>query len=147
MRYRALDANGDYTFGRGQANFLVNSPACVAQSVLTRLRLWEGEWFLDQTEGTAWLQQILGRNSKPIYDLAIRTRVLGTAGVTSIDEYSSTLDDVTRRLAVKMKIITAFDSAPIAISAVVVPPGDGEHSLDFSRDDVNNLIYVPAIIH
>jgi hypothetical protein len=95
MRFRALDANGDYSGGRGQGNFLINSPACVAQSVLTRLKLWQGQWFLDLTEGTPWLQQILGKTSKQAYDLAIRARVLGTQGVTAITSYSSTLDTVT----------------------------------------------------
>ena len=42
MRYRPLDANGDYTVG---IPFLVNSPACVGQAVLTRLKLFLGEWF------------------------------------------------------------------------------------------------------
>jgi hypothetical protein len=114
MRYRALDANGDYSGGRGGGNFLINSPACVAQSVLTRLRLWQGEWFLDITEGTPWLQQVLGKFSKPIYDLAIKTRVLGTQGVTGIVNYSSTRDDVTRKLTVQMTINTQFGQAEIA---------------------------------
>ncbi len=47
MRYRAWDANGDYTFGQGSKNFLVNSPQCVAQAVVSRLRLQLGEWFID----------------------------------------------------------------------------------------------------
>jgi hypothetical protein len=114
MRYRALDANGDYSGGRGQGNFLINSPACVAQSVLTRLRLWQGEWFLDVTEGTPWLQQILGKFAKTVYDFAIKTRVLGTTGVTSIASYSSTLDDVTRKLSVSMTINTQFGQTEIA---------------------------------
>lgn len=114
MRYRALDADGDYTFGQGQANFLQNSPSCVAQSVLTRLRLWQGEWFLDKTEGTPWLQQVLGRNTQPVYDLAIRTRVLQTAGVKSIDAYSSSLDAATRSLTVTMTITTIYGSIDIA---------------------------------
>jgi hypothetical protein len=115
MRYRALDENGDYSGGRGQGNFLINSPDCVAQSVKTRLRLWRGEWFLDTTEGTPWLQQILGRHSKVIYDLAIRTRVLDTAGVTGILEYSSTLDPTTRKLTLEMTIDTAFGQAQISM--------------------------------
>lgn len=115
MRYRALDANGDYSGGRGQGNFLINSPACVAQSVLTRLKLWQGEWFLDLTEGTPWLQQVLGKFSKPIYDLTIKTRVLGTQGVTSIVNYSSAFDPaVPRKLNVSMTINTQFGQAQIA---------------------------------
>jgi hypothetical protein len=114
MRYRALDVAGDYSIGRGQANFLINSPACVAQSVLTRLRLWEGEWFLDLTSGTPWLQQILGKHAKSIYDLAIRTRILDTQGVTGIEGYASALDAVTRKLSVTtLSVSTIYGPAKV----------------------------------
>lgn len=115
MRYRALSPDGDYTFGQGRANFLADSPACVAQSVLTRLLLWQGEWFVDTTEGTPWLTQILSanlKNTKPLYDRAIRTRVLQTPGVTGIADYSSDLDDQTRALTVTMVIDTAYGRLP-----------------------------------
>lgn len=107
MRYRALSASGDYTFGQGQANFLINSPAAVGQSVLTRLRLWEGEWFLDTTDGTPWLQSVMGKNTQSLYDMAIRARVLETRGVVSIVKYASNLRP-DRRLDVTMTINTQF---------------------------------------
>lgn len=108
MRVRALDADGDYRFGKSQGDFLINSPAAVAQSVLTRLRLWQGEWFLDTTEGTPYSQQILGKTAQAIYDLAIRERVLDTDGVTAIEDYASSLDDTTRKLSVTMTIDTVY---------------------------------------
>lgn len=116
MRYRALTADGDYTFGQGSANFLVDSPAAVAQLVMTRLKLWTGEWFLDITEGTPWLTEILSANIKntiPLYDHAIRARVLETQGVVSIEDYSSTLDEVARSLTVTMTINTQYGQAPV----------------------------------
>lgn len=116
MRYRRLSATGDYTFGQGQANFLVDTPACVAQSVLTRLKLWSGEWFLDKTSGTPWLEQVLSANVKntvPLYDRAIQNRVLRTPGVTGIVAYSSNLDTVARSLSVTMTINTRFGAAPV----------------------------------
>lgn len=113
MRYRALDANGDYTFGQGQANFLVNSPAAVAQLVATRLRLWTGEWFLDVTDGTPWLQDVIGKGTGPIYDLAIQQRILGTQGVTSINGYSSSLNRATRKLAISVtELVTIYGKTP-----------------------------------
>lgn len=121
MRYRALSQatetvpGGDYTFGQSQANFLINSPAAVAQSVTTRLKLWLGEWFLDTTVGTPWLQQVLGKNTQSLYDTAIRTVVLQTVGVLSIEEYTSTLDSQNRSLAVSMTINTIYGTAPVQV--------------------------------
>jgi hypothetical protein len=114
LRYRALSATGDYTFGQGEANFLINSPAAVAQSVLTRLRLWEGEWFLDQTLGTPYTQQILGYNTAGLYDLAIQQQILNTPGVTSITQYSSSVDPETRALTINAAINTQY--GPTAVT-------------------------------
>lgn len=115
MRYRALDSNLDMTFGKGALNFLVDSPAAVAQSVLTRLKLSTGEWFLDQTAGTPWSTQVLGTNTQNTYDLAIRTRILNTTGVTGIvnGSYSSTRDPVTRRLSVSCVLNTVYGQVPL----------------------------------
>lgn len=113
MRYRALDANGDYSFGHGSADFLVDTPATVAQAVDTRLLLMEGEWFLDDTEGTPYATEILGTHTQGTYDQAIRQRVLETEGVTGIVSYSSTLNRGTRALAVSVTINTEFGPATV----------------------------------
>jgi hypothetical protein len=92
MRYRALSAEGDYTFGQGNANFLINVPAAVGQAARTRLLLITDEWFLDFTEGTPWGTQILGSNTQATRDLAIKSRLLGTPGLTQIARYASTVE-------------------------------------------------------
>jgi hypothetical protein len=114
MRYRTLDANGDYSFGRGGANFLVNSPPAVAQAVLTRLLLLLGEWYLDTTEGTPWATQILGEHTQATYDAAIRNRVIGTEGVTDIVSYSSFLSQE-RSLSVNMTINTVYGQTALVV--------------------------------
>ncbi len=108
-----LDANGDYTFGRGVSEFLVNTPEAVAQAVGTRLKLITGEWFLDTAEGTPYLTNILGTGTGSIYDQTIKARILGTQGVISIDSYSSTLDTNTRALTVNASISTIYGIASI----------------------------------
>lgn len=121
MRYRALDANGDSTFCSGRTSFLVNSAAAVGQLVLTRLRLSTGEWFLDQTEGTPYSTEIVGRNTTATYDAAIQDRVLGTEGVLAITAYSSDLNRATRALAVNMTLSTIFGSVTIQATIQVQP--------------------------
>lgn len=112
MQYRQLDANGDYTLG---LPFLANSPQCVAQAVSTRLKLWQGEWFLDVTDGTPWLQSILGRSQNP--DAYIKQRILGTPGVTAITAYSSTYVGATRKLTVSCTLSTLY--GPVAFETPV----------------------------
>lgn len=115
MRCRALSGSGDYTFGQSEKNFLVNSPALVGQSVRTRLLLWTGEWFLDKTEGTPWLQQVVGKNKNPTYDLVIQQRILETLGVKSIVSYSSSVS-TSRRLSVDVTILTIYGDELVEVS-------------------------------
>lgn len=90
MRYRKMSADGDYLFG-SRSSWLINSPEAVAQAVLTRLRLYAREWFLDQRAGTD-LDLILGAGTQGTRDFEIRRRILGTPGVRSIVAYSSTME-------------------------------------------------------
>lgn len=113
MRYRKLSPDGDYTIGTG-ADFYVDSPEAVAQAVLTRLRLWRGEWFVDTRDGTPWMEEILGkrvRTRSP--DAAIKQRILGTEGVTEILSYSSSFDGNTRRMKVDATIATRYGQTRI----------------------------------
>ena len=116
MRYRALSSTGDYTWGQGSANFLVNSPACVAQAVQTRLALDLGEWYLNTTDGTPYATEILGTGTMNLYDVAVQARILGTPGVQDIQagSYSSTLNPATRALTIRCTIDTVYGAAEIA---------------------------------
>lgn len=120
MRYRKLDVDGDYTFGQGSANFWVNDPQGVAQAISTRLQLWEGEWFLDNTAGTPWSQEVLGYGTQALYDLAIRAAILDTEGVTSIVNYSSTFNSIKRSLTVTGTVMTQYSTQPIPFGPVVL---------------------------
>lgn len=112
MRYRALDANRDMTFGQGGQNFLINSPAAVAQAVDTKLRLWMGEWFLDLTEGTPYPSDVLGSNTAATRDSAIRDRILSTPGVSGIVSFSSEL--VGRAWSVSAVLNTIYGQTPFS---------------------------------
>lgn len=120
MRVRKLDVNGDYSFGHGEADFWINSPYGVAQKVETRLRLWQGEWFLDVTIGTPWLQKILGYGKSALRDIAIRTVILQTDGVTALNNYNSIAVPGTRNLIVSGSIFTQYSKTPINFGPVTL---------------------------
>ena len=119
MRYRQLDAAGDMTFGASQQNFLVDSPDAVAQAVQTRLRLIQGEWFLDVTEGMPWATEVLGVRTSATYDAAIKACILGTQGVVEILSYSSSLTG--RALSVSAVIDTIYGQAAISKQGIGFP--------------------------
>lgn len=114
MRVRTMSATGDMTFGGGSANFLVNSPAAVAQLAQTRVLLWTGQWYLDFTEGTPYPTQILGTHTQSLYDNAIVTRLLQTTGVTSLQAYSSQMTDSTRNLKFSATLNTLYSVTEVA---------------------------------
>lgn len=113
MQYRALDDSGDMRFGAGSGDFLVDSPEAVAQAVGTRLRLWLGEWFIDQTEGTPYQQAVLGKYTAATIAPAIRARILGTQGVTALDSLDVQIDPDARQAAVTALISTAYGPATV----------------------------------
>jgi hypothetical protein len=111
MKYRALDSLGDYTIGKP---FLENSPTCVAQAVSTRLKLWKGEYFVNTSDGTPYSEEVLGKRQQRVPESAIKKRILGTPGVTSITAFSSQYDGDTRQLLINATIDTLYGSVPIS---------------------------------
>ena len=122
MRLRAMSPTGDMQFGNGTGNFLINSPAMVAQLVMTRLDLWTGQFFLDFTQGTPYSTSILGKNTKSTYDGAITQRILSTPGVASLQAYQSQLG-ANRRLTWEATINTLFGRATFGGTALLPPGG------------------------
>ncbi|MFT1010930.1 hypothetical protein [Enterobacter hormaechei] len=117
MRYRREDENGDYTFGQGDDTFLVKSPECVAQAVKTRFELWKGQWFLDATEGTPYIQSVLGKQRPEVYSLAIRDRISTTPGVLSILSFDTVNNGNTRRVTFTASINTIYGQTTVTSEA------------------------------
>jgi hypothetical protein len=115
MRYRKLDANGDYTFGQGLSNFFIDVPEAPAQAARTRLLLWLGTWFLDLTAGVPYLTKVLGKYTGQTRDPVLQATILQTEGVLSLDSYSSSFDPNTRAFTVNAQAETIFGTAIISL--------------------------------
>jgi hypothetical protein len=109
VKYRKQDQNGDYVFGGGSV-MLQNSPDTVAQAVLTRLKLYTKEWFLDTREGLD-LGRILGSHTQGTRDSEVQQRILGTPGVTELLAYSSSMTG--RKFSVATQVQTVYGIANI----------------------------------
>lgn len=117
MRYRREDADGDYTFGRGDDTWLINSPEAVVQAIKTRFMLWYGQWFLDTTAGTPWIQSVLGRQRPETYNMAIRQRILETPGVSSITAFDTVVNSTTRRVTFTATVETIYGTTTVTSEA------------------------------
>lgn len=111
MRIRLMDTDGDMQFGQSLSDFTTDTPAGVAQLVGTRLKLWSGEFFADTSDGMPWATDVLGNRTTPIYNTAIRDRILSTQGVYEITKYSSNLSN--RKLTVTATLTTDYGTATV----------------------------------
>jgi hypothetical protein len=125
MRVRAMTPSGDMRFGQGSSDFLINSPAAVAQLVGTRLKLWAGQWFLDASAGVPYFTQVLGTGTRPLYDLTLRAAILGTPGVVGFVSYGSNLDEPTRTLSMDCQITTLYSTTLLQQALVGSAPANG----------------------
>lgn len=113
MRYRKLSPSGDYVFGSGQNDMLINTPETVAQAVKTRLRLWLGEWFANTSDGTPWFEQVLGKYTAGVRAAVLRRRILSTPGVSQVNAFYSSYDGETRQLSVTVELVTIYGNVAV----------------------------------
>lgn len=127
MRQRQLLPSGDFSYGSGLP-FLANTPDCVAQAILTRMRLYTSEWFLDTSEGLDLKGSILGFTQPATRDLAVQARILDTEGVLRINQYVSLLNK-DRQFTVLAEVETIYGA--VAIELVIIPPPPVVIDVDF----------------
>ncbi len=88
----------------------MDSPAAVAQVVLTNLKLFLESSFLDTSAGVPWLQNVIGTGSQS--DTVIPSQILNSTGVTGINSYGSSLNHATRELSINASVQTQFSAIP-----------------------------------
>lgn len=109
MRVSAIDSNGDWTFGKSKANYKTNADA-IRQNVVTRLRSFVDDWFLDVNHGVDWYTLLgsLGNENRILR--AIERTVLQTEGVVSIEQLAVTQQNKTKRTAtIDVRYTDVFD--------------------------------------
>lgn len=110
-----MTPSGDMTFGQSQLNFLVDSPACVAQIVKTSCQLWQGEWSFDTSRGLPYIQGVIGKYSQSDSDLTIQNYILGIEGVEDITSYSSAQNRQSRAFVNELSILTEYSETPVEV--------------------------------
>lgn len=110
MRFRSLDANGDWNFGSGKSSYS-NGNNAILFNISTYLKTFLGESFSDITIGLPWFDLIDQRN-KDVVVLYIKSAITELYGVLSVNELEYTLD-TTRKLTIKYDIKTLYSESVI----------------------------------
>lgn len=117
MRYRKLDADRDMVFGNQQQDFWRDVPDAPAQAVGTRLRLWSGEWFLDEREGVPYQVSALGTGTRDTIEPMFRSAILDTEGVTGLAAFAGAWEPDSRTYTVIATIDTLY--GPVNLNEVL----------------------------
>lgn len=94
ITYLLLDANYDPVFDPGAS---LTDQAAVRQAILTRLKLFYGEWWEDTTKGLPVFQSMLGKlaskSAQAAIQAAIQTCILGVPYVTGLSSLSTSFSN------------------------------------------------------
>jgi hypothetical protein len=115
MRVRKLAPGNDFSFGNGSLDYYFNVPNAVGQNVETGLMLWLGEWYLDTSQGTPWIEGVLGKHTQAVADGTIQNQVANTVGVVNISSYSSQFNSEKRSMSVQLSIDTIYGPTEVDI--------------------------------
>lgn len=110
MRVSGITSTGDWTFGRGKANYKAKSEA-VRQNVTTRLREFQSDYFANVTRGIDWITIMGTRGNEDRILREIERRVLTTTGVRSIDRLDIVRRDADRSVTIELRFTDLFDTS------------------------------------
>lgn len=117
MTVRANTATGDWRFGRGQRDYISDARE-IRQSLTTRLRMFQNDWFLDVQAGIDYIDLFGRKGTKPILRDEIARVVLGTIGVLSIEKLEI-IEGVNRSATINLDVRTVLD--PISLELDITP--------------------------
>lgn len=115
VKYRKMDELWDMQGVRSGPSHLTGAEA-VAAAIRSRILSFQGEWWEDEDDGVP-LEALVGRldeEREQIADALIRLRILGTAGVIGITEYSS--KNLGRKRSIFATVETEFGTASLEVS-------------------------------
>lgn len=115
----ALNADGDIDVINGDFYFVTGVDATV-QFLNQRLRLFLAEWFLDETLGVPYFDEIFVKNPNAVaIDSILKTYIINSPGVLELLAFDMSIDTATRTLTVSGRIRALDGEADFSVSNVL----------------------------
>lgn len=105
MIFRNLDANHDWTFGKGRNNYVTGN-ACVSLNIKTRILSWLNDCFFAQAEGVDWVNRLGKLGQADMLEQDIRTIIVQTPDVVQLVDFQFQV--VGRRFSAQYTVNTRF---------------------------------------
>lgn len=109
MIHRQLDANHDWTFGKGVQNFAREQQA-IALNIDTLLLSWVGDCFFNLQSGVNW-KQLLNYGQQANLDAALQSVLSGAYGVVRLVSASVLFNPSTRNVAATYVVDTVYSQS------------------------------------
>ncbi|ODN41079.1 hypothetical protein [Piscirickettsia litoralis] len=88
----------------------------LAQRLSIKLNTFQGEWFLDDTAGIPYFQNILGNKvTADVIDSIFKKAILEEKDVSTILEFTSSIDNAKRKYTYTARVLSA-DNTEVVIS-------------------------------
>lgn len=110
MATSRLSNTGDWTFGQQLAGHIRGSEE-IAQNVVTRIKSFKNDWYLDSDAEIDWFNLLSNRNTEQTTKNQIETTVLNTTGVSSLKELNFVLDRENRKASISLKYIDIYNES------------------------------------
>lgn len=115
-----IGGDGDLVIENGDV-VIVDGLEAIGQHVSIRLRSFKGEWFLDQSFGVPYLQEVLGKGTPVTRLRAIfQGIILGTDGIASVDSMDLDYAGEARTLTVTFQATTDSGETLTGVEEITV---------------------------
>jgi len=115
MIIRAIDEDGDWTFGKGKSSYKRDQLA-LNQNLKTKLLEWKGDCFFDNGAGIDWKNRLAKRSQLIPLQNDIRSLIAKVDGVVEVLTVDVSFNSISRKLDLSYSVKTIYSTESNSIS-------------------------------
>ena len=109
MKFRRLNSNGDWHFGRGLSNY-ADADEAIMMNCKTRLLSFKNDWMLDQNQNIDWFAILGQKNNEQTILNEVERVCLNSEGIVNVVSIDIVKSD-NRSASIEIVVDTIFSEA------------------------------------